>query len=216
METKRCIVVGGGSIALRKIEGLLEASAQVTVISPAFCPEISELINEGKISALERPYQPGDLSGAFLAIAATNDASVNQAIFREANQHGILINTVDDPPHCNFIVPAVIRRGELSLAISTGGGSPALARRLRERLEMQVGPEYGELSALLGELRPELMQCFPAGKARLEAALALVDSDILEVIRSQGRQAAWSFAINFWHERKEAFNVEIRGPQLDA
>jgi len=181
-------------VAARKVEGLLTADARVKVISPNCVPSIQSLAEAGAITFLQRPYQYGDLEGAFLAIAATDDSHVNQAVWSEASERGCLVNVVDDPQHSSFILPAVIQRGEMSIAISTGGGSPALARRLRERIETLIGPEYGLLTELLGALRPEIIERFPAGEARLQAALRVVDSDILEVIRNDGKDMALTYA----------------------
>lgn len=189
LATRRSVVIGGGAVAARKVAGLLAAGAAVTVISPALVPELAQRAAAGEIEVVSRAYRPGDLAGAFLAIAATDDPAVNRAVWEEAERGGCLINVVDDPGHSNFIVPAVVRRGEIVLAISTGGASPALARRLRERLEAAIGPEYGVLADLLAELRPELFACFPPGELRLAAALRLVDSDVLEIIRRDGAEA---------------------------
>jgi len=144
-------------VAARKVAGLLAAGARVTVISPELSTEVESRAAERQITVLRRAYEPGDLSGAFLVIAATDDPPANAAVWEEARQLGCLINAVDDPAHSNFILPAVVRRGEVNLAISTGGASPTLARRLREQLETQVGPEYGDLAGLMAELRPEIM-----------------------------------------------------------
>ncbi len=187
---RRVVVVGGGAVAERKVAGLHAAGAAVTIISPTLTPELERLAEEAAVQAVRRAYRPGDLAGAFLVIAATNDRAANHAVWEEAERHGCLINVVDDPEHSNFIVPAVVRRGEITLAISTGGASPALARRLRERLEAAIGPEYGVLANLLAELRPELFRRFPPGAARLAAALDLIDSDVLEIIRREGADAA--------------------------
>lgn len=181
-------------MAARKIEGLLAADAQVEVISPAIVLEIQHLVDIGKIFHTQRIYRDGDLEGAFLAIAATNDLVVNQAVWNEATRRGCLINVVDDPAHSTFILPAVLQRGEMNVTVSTGGGSPALARRLRERLGEIIGIEYGVLTEILAELRPELKASFPPGKARLQAALRVVDSNILHIIQDQGRNAALTYA----------------------
>ena len=194
LQPQQAVVIGGGSVAGRKVEGLLAADFQVKVISPKLTSKLQSLASSGAITFIQRSYQYGDLDGAFLVIAATNDPAVNQAVWAEAVQCGCLINTVDDPQHSNFILPAVLQRGEMSIAISTGGGSPALARRLRERLENSIGPEYGTLTEILSELRPELIATFPAGEARLQAALRIVDSNILHVIQNQGRDAALTYA----------------------
>jgi precorrin-2 dehydrogenase/sirohydrochlorin ferrochelatase len=194
LHTQQAVVIGGGSVAGRKVEGLLAAEFQVKVISPKLTPKLQSLVSLGTITFIQRSYQYGDLEDAFLVIAATNDPAVNQAVWAEALQRGCLINAVDDPQHSNFILPATLQRGEMSIAISTGGGSPALARRLRERFESLIGPEYSTLTEVLAELRPELIAGFPAGEARLQAALRIVDSNILHIIQSQGRDAALSYA----------------------
>lgn len=191
LENRRSVVIGGGKVAARKAQSLLEAGASVSAISPEFCPEFSALGGpQAAVEMIPRAYQSGDLAGAFLVIAATDDPQVNQAVWREALQQGCLVNVVDDPQHSNFIVPAVVQRGEIKIAVTTGGASPALARRLRERLEALVGPEYADLAALLADLRPELQSRFAAGEPRLAAALRLVDSDLLEILKSAGMQAA--------------------------
>jgi len=190
MDQRQSVVVGGGSIASRKVQGLLEAGAKVRVISPELAPGLEALAAAGEVEALRRPYTPGDLAGAFLAIAATDDPAVNEQVWSEGQRTGCLVNVVDDPQHCNFSLPAVVRRGDMSIAISTGGSSPALARRLRERLEALIPPEYADLTGLLAELRPELIAAFPAGERRLQAAMRVVDSDILTVLQTRGRAAA--------------------------
>jgi siroheme synthase-like protein len=188
-------------VAARKVEGLLEAGAQVKVISPEIIPELQKLIASGDVSYLQRAYQNGDLEGAYLTIAATDDLSVNHAVWVEATNRGCLINVVDDPEHSTFILPAIVKRGEMSVAVSTGGGSPALARRLRERLEDMIGTEYGTLTEILAELRPEIKTKFSPGKARLQAALRVVDSNILHIIQNQGRDAALSYAREQLHQQ---------------
>lgn len=181
-------------MAARKIKGLLTAGAQVKVISPAIIPEIQKIVASGIISYTQRNYQYGDLENAFIAIAATDDPSVNQAAWAEATKWGCLINVVDDLEHSTFILPAILQRGELSLAITTGGSSPTLARRIRERLEEIIEPENSILTKIMAELRPELIASFPPGKPRLQAALRIVDSDILHIIKTQGKDAALIYA----------------------
>lgn len=188
-------------MAARKVEGLLAADAKVKVISPALVQELQILVDSGDIAFVQRSYQEGDLDGAFLVIAATDDFSVNKAVWLEAKNRGCLVNVVDDPQHSTFILPAILQRGEMSVAISTGGGSPALARRIRERLEEIIEPENGILTEIMAELRPELMASFPSGKARLQAALRIVDSNILYVIQHQGREAALTYAREQLHQQ---------------
>lgn len=190
LDLRRSVVIGGGNVAARKTASLLSAGAVVTAISPQFSLEFSEMSQAEALQMVQRPYQEGDLEGAFLVISATDVPEVNQAVYAEALQRGCLINVVDDPEHSNFIVPAVVQRGEVQVAVTTGGSSPALARRLRERLERWLRPAYGDLAALLAELRPELLRRFAPGQPRLQAALGLVDADLLEVLEQDGMEAA--------------------------
>jgi precorrin-2 dehydrogenase/sirohydrochlorin ferrochelatase len=192
---QRTIVVGGGMVASRKVKGLLDAGASVTLISPSIVPELEDLSNTQGVTWEPRQYRYGDLCDAFIVIAATNDPEVHKEIWEEAQHEGCLINIVDDPAHCNFIIPAQVRHGDFWIAISTGGTSPALARRLRERLEKQFGPEYGDFTALLGELRPVLLAAFSPGEARLNAAMQLVDSDLIEVLNRDGYEQAKRYAL---------------------
>lgn len=201
LQSQQAVVVGGGYVAARKIEGLLSAEAQVRVISPLLVPELQSLVETGVIALTQRSYQDGDLGGAYLVIAATDDASVNQAVWSEAKARGCLINVVDDPEHSTFILPAVLKRGEMSVAVSTGGSSPALARRLREKLEEIIGPEYETLTAVLAELRPELLTDYPHSDARRQAALRIIDSEILRIIQSKGKNAAKTYAREQLHQQ---------------
>ena len=131
---KRCVIIGGGAIAQGKIGGLLQAGCQITVISPEATPGIRQAAQRGDFTWLERTYQPGDLEGAFIGVAATNVWHVNREIYEEAERLGVLLNVVDDPDLCSFIAPSIVKREPVTLAISTGGASPALARKLRETL----------------------------------------------------------------------------------
>ena len=150
------MVVGGGQVALRKIRTLLEHQANVEVISPHLCTELNQLAEKGKISVLCRGYQDGDLQEAFIVIAATNDKDINLEIVAEARRTGVLVNVVDDAESSNFILPSYIRRGDVTIAISTAGRSPALARKIRTRLEQEFGEEYASLALLIDEVRTEL------------------------------------------------------------
>lgn len=194
LEKKVCVVIGGGQVAERKVQALLEAGAGPVVVSPAITAELQARVEAGRVKWVPRGFQAGDLEGVFLVVAASADAAVNRAVWQEAQARGCLINVVDDPEHCNFILPAVVRRGALTVAVSTGGSSPALARRLRERLEGELGPEYAELVSLLAELRPELLGRLPPGRPRLEAALRVLDSGVLDVLRAEGRAAGLAHA----------------------
>ncbi len=167
---KRCVIIGGGTIAQGKIGGLLQAGCRVTVISPAATAGIRAAAARGDIEFIERVYQPGDLAGAFIGVAATNVWHVNREIFEEAEERGTLLNVVDDPDLCSFIAPSIVKREPVTLAISTGGASPALARKLRETLAEAAALEWADLAAVLGQARrivkarrvvidPERWQC---------------------------------------------------------
>lgn len=178
-----CVVAGGGEVAFRKVKGLLECGAKVKVVSPELGRGLKRLAESGKIRHLRRPYRRGDMKGAFLAIGATDDAGVNQRLQAEAVKAGVLVNIVDKPELCTFTLPARIRRGPLTIAVSTGGASPALSRRLRELLEKAVGPEYEEFAALMGELREKVKQTFPTPAARKRAWEAVLNSEVLSLLR---------------------------------
>jgi precorrin-2 dehydrogenase/sirohydrochlorin ferrochelatase len=193
LDLRKIVVIGGGKVASRKVEALLLAGARVIVISPVLAPELEILALSGSVETLRRTYREGDLDGAFLAIAATDDPQVNHLVWSEAVGRNCLINVVDDPQHSNFTLPAVVHRGEMSIAISTGGSSPALARRLRERIDRMLEPEYAVLTEVMAELRPELIGNFPPGADRLQAAFRVIDSDILNFIKEHGRDAAISY-----------------------
>jgi siroheme synthase-like protein len=155
MKSRRCLVVGGGTVAERKIAGLLDVGAAVTVISPDATETIAYWSQRNMIRFLARRYRLGDLSGYELAFAATGDAVVNTEVFTEARRLGVWVNSADDPKHCDFILPSVLRRGDLTVAVSSGGGSPALARTIREELELHLSEEYEQLAKLAAEAREE-------------------------------------------------------------
>ncbi|MCP4540213.1 MAG: bifunctional precorrin-2 dehydrogenase/sirohydrochlorin ferrochelatase [Chloroflexi bacterium] len=179
----RCLVVGGGKVAARKVVGLITTDAQVVVISPVLCERLELLAECGDIEVMRRDYCSGDLEETFLVIAATDDPAVNHQIWEEAQEQGVLINVVDDPPHCTFIAPAVVRQGPLTLAISTGGRCPALARHLREQFEQEFDPTYGRFVELLGELRERTVTALPFSR-RNAFWEQLFHSDVLALIRS--------------------------------
>ncbi|MHB8513637.1 MAG: siroheme synthase CysG [Actinomycetota bacterium] len=188
LQGRRCVVIGGGRIGEHKVQALLDADASVTVISNTFTLGLRTLAEDRSITLIERSFEPGDLEGAFLAIAATDDARVNQLVFEEAERSKVLLNTVDDIERSHFAVPAIVRRGELRVAISTGGKAPALAKRLRMHLEREIGPEWEELIDVLGEAREDALPrtvSFEEWAARWQRAL---DLDLLGMIRD-GRGA---------------------------
>ena len=154
---RQCVVIGGGRVGERKVKGLLAHGALVRVISPELSEPLSALLRSGTIDWLDRLYQEGDLAGAFLVIAATDDPAVQELIHAEAEARNILLNVADVPKWCNFILPATARRGDLAISVSTAGKSPALASALRQALEGQFGPEYGVLVDILGALRDTVL-----------------------------------------------------------
>ena len=156
LEGRRILVVGAGSVGEAKIESLLETGASVLVVAPKATPRVREWARDGRIDWQPRQYGPADFGGVFLVIAATGSPALHDEIYAEARSRGVLCNAVDEPQRCDFYFPAVVRRGELQIAISTGGLSPALAQRLRKELEQQFGPEWEEWVAQLGRTREEL------------------------------------------------------------
>jgi len=156
MTGRRCLVIGGGVIAERKIAGLLGVGAEVTVISPEVTPAILNWSKNNSIQLTARCYQNGDLSGHELVFVATDDSDVNERVYQESKSYGVWVNAADDPAHCDFILPSVLRRGDLTVAVSSGGNSPALARLIREELELHFTAEYAMLAELAGEVRDEI------------------------------------------------------------
>ncbi len=186
---KRCVVIGGGDVASRKVDMLLDCGAQVEVISPVLCPELDTKVANGTVKATLKEYKHGDLKGVFVVIAATDELKVNERIAQEAMERGILINVVDAPKLSNFIVPSYMRRGDMTIAISTSGKSPALARKIRTELEKKFSEEYAALALLLSEVRSELKQRMI--KVSSEAWQQALDLDmLLELLRSGQRDEA--------------------------
>jgi precorrin-2 dehydrogenase / sirohydrochlorin ferrochelatase len=150
---RRCVVVGGGAVGLEKVEGLLACDAEVALVAPDAVPELAEHAREGSITWERREYRSTDIEGAFLVIAATNVTELNISVFEDAERRAMLVNVVDVPPLCNFILPAIVRNGPLAIAISTAGASPALAKRMRDEIAEQFGEPYARLAVLLNEAR---------------------------------------------------------------
>lgn len=183
LKGKKCVVVGGGEVAERKALLLEDCQAKVTLISSSLTSCLKSMVDEGRISHLERPFKQGDLQGAFLVIGATSDRDVNREIFEEATEKGILVNIVDDPDLCNFIVPSLVRRGDLLLSISTGGIAPGLSRKIRQDLEKEFGEEYEEYLKLLADFRHKVKAKYPDKQDRYQAWQRILSSDLLERIR---------------------------------
>jgi|SRR5579862_8627705 len=161
-----CLLVGGGEVALQKIPSLLAAEAHLRVIAPRIRPEIAAFGSQGRIEVVKREFSDSDLNSTFLVIAATDDPAVNAAVYRGAVERNILCNSVDDPPHCDFYFGSIVSRGDLQIAISTAGESPALAQRLRREIDEQLPGDLGPWLRDLGELRREVLAVHPAGEER--------------------------------------------------
>jgi len=185
-----CVVIGGGKIAEGKVDGLLAANAKVKIISPELTPHLHDLVKQNQIEYTARHYQMGDLTGAFMVICATDQTEINHQVWQEASANGQLVNVVDDTPRCNFIAPAILRKGDLNIAISTGGKAPALAVRLKERLQKEIGPQYERFLELSGQLREPLARHIPDFETRKKLWYELVDSDILELLSQDNEPAA--------------------------
>ena len=156
LKGRRCVVVGGGTVAERKVDGLLAAEAEVTVVSPKLSDKLEARAARGEIKIARRRYQRGDLAGTALAFVATGDTRLAAAIAREGRSQGVWVNAADDPEHCDFFLPSVLRRGPLLVAVATGGGSPALARAVREEIERLLPGDYAALAETVAEVRREL------------------------------------------------------------
>ena len=182
---RRCVVVGGGEIGLEKVEGLLACDGRVVLIAPDAVPELVELASEGSIEWVRREYRPGDLEATFIAIAATDDTDINIRVFEDAEERAMLVNVVDVPPLCNFILPAIVRTGPLAIAISTAGASPALAKRIKREIAEEYGEPYARLAVLLNEARGWAKGTLPTYQDRKAFFEGIVngDPDPVELLR---------------------------------
>jgi len=183
LEGRLAVVVGGGRVAERKVRTLIDAGAKVRVVADEVTPGIRARAGGGEIELVDRRYERGDLAGAAAVVAATDDAEVNRGVFAEATEEGIPVNVVDNVSLCTFIAPSIVRRGDLVVAISTGGNAPALAVRIRERLEREFGEEYARFLALMGELR-EQVEVPGDQDERAKAWYRVVDSDVKDLVRA--------------------------------
>jgi precorrin-2 dehydrogenase/sirohydrochlorin ferrochelatase len=180
LEGRRCLVVGGGPVATEKVEKLLEHGAVVRLVTPAATGALRALVASGAVAEHRaRAYRPDDLDGCFLVIAATNLDAINRMVWQDAEARGLLCNVVDVPPLCNFIVPSIVRRGELALAISTGGASPVVAKHIRRELEGAYGPEWEALVDLLRDVREDLKVRYPDMPSRRDAVERLMRTDVV-------------------------------------
>lgn len=183
IEGKKCVVIGGGEVAERKVASLAECGAYVEVVSPEVTPALDQLSKEGRIKLQDREYRFGDLEGAILAIAATDNNDLNKEIHREAVEKRIPINVVDVPELCSFIVPSTVRRGDLVISISTSGSCPALAKHIRKKLQQVFGDEYVGFCEILKNFRDEIADKYEELEERKRALNRLIESDVIELIR---------------------------------
>jgi precorrin-2 dehydrogenase / sirohydrochlorin ferrochelatase len=185
---RSCLVVGGGQVGTRKVKTLLDCGAQVTVVSPEATAELAGLAERNRIELRQRPYRSADQHGVFLVVGATDDMALNRRIHQKAEQAGRLCNIADQPRLCNFVLPSIIQQGDLMLAISTSGKSPAFAKYLRRQLQTQFGPEYGTLLNLMGALRQRLLREAHAPEVHKPLFERLIRAGLLEMIRLGQRE----------------------------
>jgi len=183
IRNRRCLVVGGGGVGTRKVKTLLDCGARVTIISPQASGQLKKLADNERVSIEKRSYQPGDLEGMFLVIGATDDEKLNRQISRDAEKRGLLCNIADRPEICNFILPSIVRRGDLTISISTAGRSPAMAKKLRQDLEKQYGEEYADFLRLMGAIRQKLLSQAHEPEAHKSLFEQLINNGLLELIR---------------------------------
>ncbi len=183
VSNRDCLVVGGGAVAARKVKTLVECDARVTVISPRFTEQLEKMKRPPAVDLIERPYAASDICGRFLVIGATDDESLNRQISADAERENILCNIADVPDACNFILPSIVDRGDLIVAVSTSGKSPAFARRLRKSLENQFGEEYRDFLRLMGAIRQKLLATAHAPEAHKPLFETLIDRGLLELVR---------------------------------
>ncbi|HHY40403.1 MAG TPA: bifunctional precorrin-2 dehydrogenase/sirohydrochlorin ferrochelatase [Syntrophaceticus sp.] len=190
LENKKCLVVGGGSVAERKISALLQCGCEITVVSPSLTPALQKMVEHGDISYRKGVYQEKDLDGVYLVISATDDAQLNSLVAGDCNRRNIMVNVVDDPDHCSFFVPSVVQRGALKIAISTGGKSPKLAKIIREELEKEFGLQFEEFVEFIGKMRERIIAEVDDPQLRNQILKGLVDHHTLDLIKQGDLQQA--------------------------
>ena len=184
IKNRNCLVVGGGAVGTRKVNTLLECSARVSVVSPEPSQQLTKMAAAGSIVLKQRAYRSADLKDTFLVIGATDDENLNQQISSDAALSNILCNIADRPEACNFILPSIVRRGDLVITISTSGQSPALAKKLRQNLEIQFGQEYAQFLLLMGAIRKKLLSQTHEPEAHKSLFNKLIDSNLIQLMQS--------------------------------
>ena len=211
IHNRDCLVVGGGGVGTRKVITLLDCGARVTVVSPDPTPRLKKLAAEGSIQLKERSYRSDDVDQVFLVIGATDDENLNRQISKDAERVKILCNIADRPDVCNFILPAIVRRGDLAITISTSGKSPALAKRLRLDLQTQFGEQYADLLRLMGAIRDKLLRQAHEPEAHKALFNQLIDKDLIGLIKANNTKDINALL----HEvLGEGFNIEDLLPEF--
>ena len=187
---RKCLVVGAGAVASRKIATLLECGAKVTVVSLGSCPAVDEMAGKGEIVLFRRAYEHDDLSGAFLVVCATDNEDTNRRVAADAEEAGVLHNIADRPELCSFVLPALVRRKDLVIAVSTAGKSPAFAKRMRKELEEKFGAEYGDFLDLMGAVRKVLLAEAHAPEEHKGLFERLIDENLMDAVRRKDRECA--------------------------
>jgi precorrin-2 dehydrogenase/sirohydrochlorin ferrochelatase len=188
VKDRECRVVGGGSVGERKVKTLLECGARITVVTKDATAFLQDLASQGRIRLQRRKYEPSDLEGMFLVIGATDNEAVNEKLSKDAAERGLLCNIADRPASCTFVLPAIVCQGDLMIAISTSNKSPAVARRIRETLEKQFGPEYNALLGLMGAIRQKLLTQGKSPEVHKQKFERLLDAGLLEKVRDNRAQ----------------------------
>lgn len=191
LNQRKTVIVGGNHEAEGKVRDLLERDARLTVISPELNETLHEWAEEGHFEWIPREYQKGDLEGAFMAIVAEFEGDINRRVYEEAEERDILVNVMDDIPHANFAFGSIVKRGPLTLSISTSGAAPALSVRLRERFEEEFGPEYASFLEFMQKLRKPMARHYQEFETRRKLWYELIDSEVLSLFRRDEREAAY-------------------------
>ncbi|MGR3219503.1 MAG: precorrin-2 dehydrogenase/sirohydrochlorin ferrochelatase family protein [Candidatus Anammoxibacter sp.] len=187
INARKCVVIGGGEVAYRKACGLQEAGGEVVVVSPEFCRQLSE---KDVFTLKKKLYEESDIDGAAIVVASTNDEDVNKRVYNDATKRNVPVNVVDQPHFCSFIVPSIIRRGDLCVSISTGGTGPALAKNIRIELEEQFGYEYADFTQLLSSMRQVVLSTITDENKRKTILVRFAGKEFLEMIKNDGKDAA--------------------------